>query len=70
MKGRDDTGKEPQPLKLKATGLWFRRKGFKERMQRFDEAAPYNGKVHWYLGHSGWHAYTTDQVTPIKGDRK
>jgi hypothetical protein len=59
---------EPQPMRGKASGLWFRRKGKRGLWQRYDLAAPYDrNDTYWYkqVG-GGWHAFRNDQVTPAK----
>ncbi len=63
---------ESNPLADKATGLWFRRKGRKGKWQRYDEAPPYDGSVHWYkqAEDAGWHAFRVSDMKPVKKGRR
>lgn len=69
MRGRDKT-QPPQPLADHATGEWFRVPGHRTPLQRYDEAPPGEGQVHWYLCDHGWHAFRRTDVKPAKKRRK
>lgn len=71
LAGRDYDA-DADPMSNRATGLWFRRKGRPGRFQRYDEAPPYDGTVHWYLaegGQTGWRAFRESDVKPAKAPR-
>lgn len=54
---------ESQRLGDRATGDWYVRKGTRTRIQRYEEAPPYDGTVHWYRTDEGpWRAYRTSDV--------
>ena len=65
LKGRDLPNTN-NPLRRKATGEWFRRRGTRIVVQRYDEAPPYDGTVHWYLDGTGWHAYRVSDMKPTR----
>lgn len=70
LHGRDSTGNS-DPLSDRATGQMFKVKGRRGSFERYEEAPPYDGTTHWYLGPKQiWRAFKTSDVTPVKGDRK
>lgn len=66
MKRRDTTA-PPEPMRDKATGLWFKVPGRKGTYQRYDEAACLSGTAHWYLIDGRWHAFRDSDVQERKG---
>lgn len=66
LKKRDSSGPS-QRLGDRATGQWYVRKGTTKRIQRFEEAPPLDGTVHWYKEDGGpWRAYRTSDVKVAK----
>ncbi len=58
---------KPQPLSDQATGDWYTKKGERKRYQRYDEAPPNDGTVHWYKQDGGpWRAFRTSDVKKSK----
>ncbi len=54
------------PIHTTATNRWFKVPHTRLPLQRYEEAPPNNGTVHWYWSDRGWRAFRTTDVTEVK----